>query len=107
MPADSVTTRLYPAGMLNTLSRHEVERLHDASRGDLGELVRRCSLAVLNSGNESDDAEALIRRISAIFVSRRNRSTADFDLSCSTHRVPPLLMADHRGYPRTDFFGDS
>jgi predicted Rossmann-fold nucleotide-binding protein len=46
--------------MLNTLSRHEVERLHDASRGDLSELVRRCALAVLNSGNESDDAEALI-----------------------------------------------
>jgi predicted Rossmann-fold nucleotide-binding protein len=62
LPADSVTTRLYPAGMLNTLSRHEVERLQDASRGDLAELVRRCSLAVLNSGNESDDAEALIEQ---------------------------------------------
>ncbi len=64
MPADSVTTRLYPAGILNTLSRQEVERLHDATRGDLSELVRRCSLAVLNSGNESDDAEALIAEYS-------------------------------------------
>jgi predicted Rossmann-fold nucleotide-binding protein len=62
LPADSVSTRLYPAGILNTLSRHEVERLHDASRGDLAELVRRCALAVLNSGNESDDAEALIEQ---------------------------------------------
>ena len=62
MSAESVTTRLYPAGILNTLSRQEVERLHDASRGDLAELVRRCSLAVLNSGNESDDAEALIEQ---------------------------------------------
>jgi len=62
LSAESVTTRLYPAGILNTLSRHEVERLHDASRGDLAELVRRCSLAVLNSGNESDDAEALIEQ---------------------------------------------
>jgi len=60
LPADSVTTRLYPAGILNTLSRNEVERLRDASQGDLAELVRRCSLAVLNSGNESDDAEALM-----------------------------------------------
>ncbi|MBT8054695.1 MAG: DUF3412 domain-containing protein [Gammaproteobacteria bacterium] len=51
---------MYPAGILNTLSRNEVERLHDASQGDLAELVRRCSLAVLNSGNESDDAEALM-----------------------------------------------
>ncbi len=60
MSADPVTTRIYPAGMLYTLSRNEVERLQDVSRGDLAELVRRCALAVLNSGNESDDAEALI-----------------------------------------------
>ena len=60
MPADSVSTRLYPAGMLNTLSRHEVERLHNASLGELGDLVRRCALAVLNSGNQGDDAESLL-----------------------------------------------
>jgi predicted Rossmann-fold nucleotide-binding protein len=62
VPAASVTTRIYPAGMLYTLSRQEVERLQDVSRGDLAELVRRCALAVLNSGNESDDAEALIEQ---------------------------------------------
>jgi hypothetical protein len=44
--------------MLYTLSRNEVERLQDASRGNLAGLVRRCALAVLNSGNETDDAEA-------------------------------------------------
>jgi len=44
------------------LSRMEVERLHDASRGDLAQLLRRCALAVLNSGNQGDDAEALLRR---------------------------------------------
>ena len=48
--------------MLNTLSRHEVERLHDASRGDLAGLLKRCALAVLNSGNQGDDAEALMAR---------------------------------------------
>lgn len=62
MNAGSVSTKLYPAGMLNTLSRHEVERLQDASRGDLADLVRRCSLAVLNSGAHSDDPEALLER---------------------------------------------
>ncbi|NND45750.1 MAG: DUF3412 domain-containing protein [Xanthomonadales bacterium] len=40
----------------------EVERLHDASRGDLHALLRQCSLAVLNSGEQGDDAEALLRR---------------------------------------------
>ena len=59
-PADAVSARVYPAGMLNTLSREEVARLRDASRGDLAALVRRCALAVLNSGNPSDDAEALL-----------------------------------------------
>ena len=48
--------------MLNTLSRLEVERLHSATQGDLYELVRQCSLAVLNSGIISDDAEALIEQ---------------------------------------------
>ena len=75
MVADPVTTRIYPAGMLYTLSRHEVERLQDASRGDLAGLVRRCALAVLNSGNESDDAEALIEQFKdfSIEVQQVNR----------------------------------
>lgn len=64
MSAGSVSTRVYPAGMLNTLSRHEVERLHDASRGDLAGLLRRCALAVLNSGIDDDDPEALLARYS-------------------------------------------
>ena len=75
MTADSVSTRLYPAGMLNTLSRHEVERLHDASRGDLAGLLRRCALAVLNSGDQGDDAEALLAKYDdfAIEVQQVNR----------------------------------
>jgi len=60
--ADAVSTRIYPAGMLNTLSRQEVERLTDVSRGNLAELLRRCALAVLNSGSMTDDAEALLAR---------------------------------------------
>lgn len=48
--------------MLNTLSRHEVDRLQDASRGDLAGLLRRCALAVMNSGADDDDPEALLER---------------------------------------------
>jgi len=62
LPADSVSARIYPAGILTTLSRAEVERLHDASRGDLNSLLRQCALAVLNSGETGDDAEALLQR---------------------------------------------
>jgi len=62
LPDSAVSTRIYPAGMLNTLSRQEVERLTDVSRGDLSELLRRCALAVLNSGNDGDDPEALLAK---------------------------------------------
>jgi len=62
MSADAISARIYPAGILTLLSRTEVERLHDASRGNLAELLRRCALAVLNSGNDGDDAEALLER---------------------------------------------
>lgn len=60
MAPDSVSTKFYPAGMLNTLSRHEVDRLQDASQGDLSGLLRRCALAVMASGSVSDDAEGLM-----------------------------------------------
>lgn len=62
MSANAISARIYPAGILTTLSRIEVERLHDASRGNLSELLRCCALAVLNSGNDGDDAEALLER---------------------------------------------
>ena len=62
LSAEPISARIYPAGILTTLSRLEVERLHDASKGELGDLLRRCALAVLNSGNDGDDAEALMDR---------------------------------------------
>jgi len=62
LSAEAISARIYPAGILTMLSRMEVERLHDASRGDLAELIRCCALAVLNSGNDGDDAEALLQR---------------------------------------------
>ncbi|MBE9549682.1 MAG: DUF3412 domain-containing protein [Proteobacteria bacterium] len=57
---DAVTTQVYPAGLLNTLSHKEVKRLQYASAGELKELLRRCALAVLTSGSLSDDAEAML-----------------------------------------------
>ena len=93
MSAASVTTRIYPAGMLYTLSRQEVERLHDVSRGDLAELVRRCALAVLNTGNESDDAEALLQQYAdfRIEVEQVNRG-----LRLELINAPGLAFVDGR-----------
>jgi pyrimidine/purine-5'-nucleotide nucleosidase len=54
--------RIAPKGGLDVLSRSEVARLRDATRGDLYELLRRCALAVLTSGNPSDDPRAMAER---------------------------------------------
>ncbi len=39
-----------------------MERLRGASKGELAGLLNRCALAVLNSGNQSDDPEILMSR---------------------------------------------
>src|SRR5512139_1220091 len=59
---DSIDARVTPTGSLENLSQQEVDRLLDSSRGGLYELYRRCSLAVLNSGGETDDARAIFER---------------------------------------------
>lgn len=59
--AEKVTNaRVSPEGSLEILSRHEVDLLKDKGEGGLYRLFRQCALAVLNCGNESDDAEEIM-----------------------------------------------
>ena len=59
--AKTVSTRISPAGgSLDVLSRDEVTRLRDASDSGLHALLRRCALAVLTSGNLSDDPRGML-----------------------------------------------
>ncbi len=51
-----------PSGNLSLLSRSEVSRVLDASRGDLHALFRSCSLAVLSTGSDIDDGRELMAR---------------------------------------------
>lgn len=55
----TLSSHIYPSGSLNILSREEVARLSDATH-EVGDVLRRCALAVLNSGNPGDDAEAML-----------------------------------------------
>lgn len=57
-----VSTKISPQGGLDVLSRGEVSRLRDFSAGGLHELLRRCALAVLTTGSESDDPRAALER---------------------------------------------
>ena len=58
----TVSARISPVGGLDVLSRGEVARLHDATHRGLHGLLRRCALAVLTSGNVSDDANSFDQR---------------------------------------------
>ena len=62
MNHDVVDARVVPEGRMEVLSRVEVSKLLDTSRGGLYETFRNCSLAVLNTGNELDDGKELLER---------------------------------------------
>ncbi len=55
----TVSARITPTGGLDVLSRHEVTRLRDVSGSGMHALLRRCALAVLTSGNMSDDPRSI------------------------------------------------
>jgi predicted Rossmann-fold nucleotide-binding protein len=55
----TLDAQISPRGSLEVLSQKEVEQLRMTSDSRLLELFRRCALAVLNTGSESDDAIAI------------------------------------------------
>ncbi len=57
-----VDARVSPLGSLENLSQREVDQLLHAGQGSVFELFRRCALAVLASGLESDDIRAIFER---------------------------------------------
>jgi len=63
-----VDAQVAPRGSLENLSHEEVAKLFDRGQGGLYPLLKRCALAVLNSGSYSDDAAMLFDKY------------ADFDL---------------------------
>ena len=57
-----VDARVSPLGSLENLSQREVQQLLNSGQGGVYELFRRCALAVLTSGLESDDVRAIFER---------------------------------------------
>ncbi len=57
-----VDARVSPLGSLENLSQREVGELLSAGSDGVFQLFRRCALAVLNSGNHTDDARTLFER---------------------------------------------
>ena len=72
--ADDVSVDVNPRGALEVLSQVEVEVLRQAGHGNAYDLFRRCALAVLNTGNETDDAEAIFARYANFDIQIKQRT---------------------------------
>jgi predicted Rossmann-fold nucleotide-binding protein len=61
---DTIDTEVWPEGSLEVLSQVEAEQLRNQGEGGLHALLRRCVLAILNSGANTDDARAVLAKYS-------------------------------------------
>ena len=68
MSYDVVDAVITPEGRLDVLSRVEVNMLLDTSQGGLYNILRNCSLAVLNCGNYMDDGKELLERYASFDI---------------------------------------
>lgn len=68
-------TQINPVGNMNLLSQAEVDQLQQSVSSTLYTLYRNCSLAVLNAGSNTDDAEEIYKNFLSfeIQVLRRER----------------------------------
>lgn len=68
-------THISPLGSMDLLSQLEVDMLKSTASSDLYRLFRNCSLAVLNSGSQTDNSKELLSRYEDfdINVLRRER----------------------------------
>jgi hypothetical protein len=62
MKYDVIDAVISPKGRLETLSQFEVVRILKTSKGELAQIFRNCSLAVLNCGSAIDDGKELLER---------------------------------------------
>ena len=63
-----VDAEVWPEGSLEVLSQIEADLLRSSGEGGLYPLLRRCMLAVLNSGSDTDDARAVLEQYAGFDV---------------------------------------
>jgi predicted Rossmann-fold nucleotide-binding protein len=59
---ETVDAEVWPEGSLEVLSQVETDQLRNQGEGGLYHLLRRCILAVLNSGGNTDDAREVLEK---------------------------------------------
>ena len=88
---ETVDADVWPEGSLEVLSHLEAEQLRNQGEGGLYPLLRRCILAVLNSGNETDDARSVLQRYSDFSIGFNQQ---DRGLQVSLRGAPASAFVD-------------
>jgi predicted Rossmann-fold nucleotide-binding protein len=86
-----VDAQVSPLGSLENLSQREVQQLLDSGKGGVYDLFRRCALAVLSSGLESDDVRSIFERY-ADFEIRFGRQP--WGIRLELRNAPPSAFVD-------------
>jgi len=89
----SVDAEVWPEGSLEVLSQLEVDLLKSSGTGGSYPLLRRCLLAVLNSGNETDDTKTVLQTYRDFAVSFIQQ---DRGLKVSLKNAPAGAFVDGR-----------
>ncbi len=89
----SVNAEVWPEGSLEVLSQFEVDLLKGSGAGGLYPLLRRCLLAVLTSGKQSDDAKEVLQTFRDFEVSFIQE---DRGLKVSLQNAPADAFVDGR-----------
>lgn len=90
-PDTLVDARVSPLGSLENLSQREVEQLLNAGHGGVYSLFRRCALAVLSSGLETDDVRDIFDRYKD-FEIRLGRQA--WGVKLEVRNAPPAAFVD-------------
>jgi hypothetical protein len=82
-----------PEGSLELLSQHEVNRLRSTGEGGQHEVLRRCALAVLNVGGQSDDTREVLEKYHDfdVYIVQQDRG-----VKLALKNAPPEAFVDGR-----------
>lgn len=82
-----------PEGSLELLSQHEVNRLRSTGEGGQHEILRRCALAVLNVGGQTDDTREVLEKYHDfdVYIVQQDRG-----VKLALKNAPPEAFVDGR-----------
>ncbi|MFT4940619.1 MAG: putative Rossmann-fold nucleotide-binding protein [Paraglaciecola sp.] len=83
--------QLNPLDSMSQLSQLEVDRLNQSADSDLYQLFRNCSLAVLNSGSETDNCEDMFEKYKDFEIRLISRERG---VKIELVNPPPLAFVD-------------